>query len=130
MWLGTLLLALCFVCHTQGAPSKSEWHSFSHSAIEEYIKAGFLYIGEISDFGWNFAHDQGRVYVQDVAYRGKLYADYEENLAVANLKSKVAEWMAQDYDLIISTSFDFQFDLADVAAEALQNGAALISKDV
>ena len=32
--------------------------------VEEKIKAGFIYIGPAGDFGWTYAHDQGRLYAE------------------------------------------------------------------
>jgi len=29
------------------------------------LKAGFIYVGPIGDFGWTHAHDVGRLYIED-----------------------------------------------------------------
>ena len=32
---------------------------------EAEVKAGFIYVGPIGDFGWSHAHDQGRLHVEE-----------------------------------------------------------------
>ena len=34
-------------------------------AAEKKLKAGFIYVGPIGDYGWSHAHDQGRLYVEN-----------------------------------------------------------------
>jgi basic membrane protein A and related proteins len=30
----------------------------------EVLKVGFIYVGPVGDYGWSFAHDQGRKYLE------------------------------------------------------------------
>jgi hypothetical protein len=56
------LLAVGAVFANGGKESESD---MAPAAGEEKIKAGFIYIGPAGDFGWTYAHDQGRIYAEE-----------------------------------------------------------------
>jgi basic membrane protein A len=31
---------------------------------QESLKVGFIYVGPVGDYGWSYAHDQGRQYLE------------------------------------------------------------------
>jgi basic membrane protein A and related proteins len=33
-------------------------------ATPEALKVGFIYVGPVGDYGWSYAHDQGRKYLE------------------------------------------------------------------
>ena len=37
----------------------------AHSASAEKMKVGFIYIGPPGDHGWTYAHDQGRLQLEE-----------------------------------------------------------------
>ncbi|MDE0113764.1 MAG: BMP family ABC transporter substrate-binding protein, partial [Albidovulum sp.] len=37
---------------------------FATPGLSEPLKVGFIYVGPISDFGWTYEHDQGRLAVE------------------------------------------------------------------
>eukprot|EP01126_Amoeba_proteus_P025569 TRINITY_DN2546_c0_g1_i24.p1 TRINITY_DN2546_c0_g1~~TRINITY_DN2546_c0_g1_i24.p1 ORF type:complete len:505 (-),score=79.45 TRINITY_DN2546_c0_g1_i24:660-2174(-) len=92
---------------------------------QDFVKVGFIYLGPISDFGWNFAHDQGRVFIQDVAFPGQVFADYIENVAETDnttIDEQVHKWTNEGFHLIIGTSFSFQYRLFDLARWSFESG--------
>ena len=59
---------------------------------------GFIYIGPISDFGYNFARDQGRIALQ-TAFRGKVYTEYVENVAETDNETVCENFVSTDLSL-------------------------------
>ena len=45
----------------------------------EKVKAGFVYIGPAGDFGWTYAHEKGRQYVQEK------FGDWLETITVESV---------------------------------------------
>lgn len=72
------------------------------------IKAGFIYVGPIGDYGWTHAHDQGRTIVEDkydwltTAYIETVAEDTASVVAAVDTLVTV-----EDCDVIFTTSFGF-----------------------
>ena len=47
---------------------------------KDTVKAAFVYVGPIGDFGWTYAHDQGRKYLEE-KLGDKVETSYVENVA-------------------------------------------------
>jgi simple sugar transport system substrate-binding protein len=47
---------------------------------QEPLKVGFVYVGPVGDFGYTFAHEQGRKEAQD-HFGDKVVTSYVENVA-------------------------------------------------
>jgi len=78
------------------------------------IKAAWIYIGPVEDYGWTYGHDRGRRIVAE------LFKDWLEVHAVPDVRdaSKCAQvidkLVAEGYQVIFTTSFEFM----DVTYEA------------
>lgn len=87
-------------------------------AQKETVKAAFVLIGTPDDNGWNFGHDQGRIYMLD-----KLGADNVETTVVTNVaegpdSERVFRELAQQgHDIIFGTSFGFGDSMLKVAQQ-------------
>ncbi|MFW9799755.1 MAG: BMP family ABC transporter substrate-binding protein [Candidatus Thorarchaeota archaeon] len=74
--------------------------------VAETLKAGFIYVGPIGDYGWSHAHEQGRLFVNstydwlDTVYLESVPEDQTEN----RIDYLVNE---QGCDVIFTTSFGF-----------------------
>ena len=79
------------------------------------LKAGFIYVGPIGDYGWSHAHDQGRLYVEnkydwlETVYLESVPEDQTEN----RVDYLVNE---QGCDVIFTTSFGFMDPTITAAA--------------
>nr|MDO8045505.1 BMP family ABC transporter substrate-binding protein [Candidatus Baldrarchaeota archaeon] len=71
----------------------------------ETIKAGFVYVGPIGDYGWTHAHDQGRKIV-DNKYNW-LNTVYLESVPEAEASSAIENLINQGCNVIFTTSFGF-----------------------
>jgi basic membrane protein A len=104
--LATLLVALT----AMGISLAAGVGSGSASKNSAY-KVAWIYVGPHNDHGWSQAHDQGRLYVQQML-GSKVQTTYKENIANGpQLKQTVASLVQQGYKMIFGTSFGF-FDKA------------------
>lgn len=71
----------------------------------EKIKAGFIYVGPIGDYGWTHAHDRGREIV-DNKYDW-LETVYLESVPEAEASSAIENLINQGCNVIFTTSFGF-----------------------
>ncbi|MFX0169664.1 MAG: BMP family ABC transporter substrate-binding protein [Candidatus Hodarchaeota archaeon] len=70
------------------------------------LKAGFIYVGPIGDYGWSHAHEQGRLYIE-----GKypwLTTVYLESVAEEDCETAIDYLIqTQGCDVVFTTSFGF-----------------------
>ncbi|MCK4516448.1 MAG: BMP family ABC transporter substrate-binding protein, partial [Spirochaetaceae bacterium] len=84
-------------------------------AAEDTIKAGFIYIGPAGDFGWTYAHDQGRLYAMEQLpwLETVVVESVPEGDAVRFIDRLVQE---QGVDAVFTTSFGYMEDTQKAAA--------------
>ena len=82
---------------------------------EKKIKAAFVYVGPIGDYGWSHAHDQGRLYVeQKFPWLETVYA---EAVAEADADRYIDRFIQEGADIVFTTSFGFMDATLKVAAK-------------
>ena len=80
----------------------------------ELPKAAFVYVGPTGDLGWTYAHDQGRLALEDMGVE----TAYVELVAEGPDSARVIRDLAEKgYDLIFATSFGFMDSVIEVAAD-------------
>ena len=72
---------------------------------QQKLKAGFIYIGPIGDYGWTHAHDQARQMVQQ-ALPG-LETVYVESVPEGQVETFVEQMVRQGVRVIFTTSFGY-----------------------
>jgi len=73
---------------------------------EAKIKAGFIYVGPIGDFGWSYAHDQARRIVDDTY--PWLETVYVEAVPEGEVEGVIDRLINQEgVDIVVTTSFGF-----------------------
>jgi simple sugar transport system substrate-binding protein len=83
----------------------------------EKLKIGFIYVGSINDNGYNYAHNQGRIYVQE-QLGDAVETVYVENVPEGPDCERVLRELAQQgCKLIFATSFGFGDSVIKVAAQ-------------
>ena len=86
----------------------------SASAADK-LKVGFIYIGPIGDHGWTYAHDQGRLMVEE-ALGDQVETVYVENIPEGPDAERAIERLArQGVGLIFTTSFGYMDPTIKVA---------------
>ena len=77
------------------------------------FKVAFLYNGVISDFGWSYTHNEGRIRAHDelrpyMVDRGdSLRTEIFENVEPGNALDLMGQISADGYDMVFSTSFTY-----------------------
>ncbi len=80
-------------------------------------KAGFIYVGPPTDFGWSYEHDQGRLAVEEAfgdAVETSFVASVPEGADAERVMTQMALGGA---DIIFSTSFGYMDPTLNVAAK-------------
>src|SRR6185312_5639548 len=79
------------------------------------LKVAFVYVGPVGDFGYSYAHDQGRKEAE-AAFGDKIQTTYVENVAEGPDSERVIRNLAEDGNqLIFTCSFGFMNPTAKVA---------------
>lgn len=84
---------------------------------QEPLKVGFVYVGPVGDFGWTYAHDQGRKLVEET-FGDKVKVTFVENVAEGPDAERIVRQLAQEgNELIFTTSFGFMNPTVKVARQ-------------
>jgi simple sugar transport system substrate-binding protein len=85
------------------------------AVADEPLKIAFVYLGPISDGGWTFQHEQGRLAV-DKAFGAQVKTTYVENVPETADAERVIRQLAVDGNkLIFTTSFGYMDPTLKVA---------------
>ncbi len=106
-----LLLAAVFVfcgCGTDKAVQMEE------PADAEELKVGFVYVGPVGDAGWSYAHDQGRLYLEENV-DGIVTVFAESVLEGPDAQKVMIEMVEQGCRVIFATSFGYMNAVINVA---------------
>ncbi|MFB0545389.1 MAG: BMP family ABC transporter substrate-binding protein [Anaerolineae bacterium] len=82
---------------------------------EEPIKVAFVYVGPIGDHGWTFAHDEGRLYLEENVEN--VETTYLESITDVDAEARIRDLAEEGYDIIFTTSASFRDATAAVAPE-------------
>ncbi|MBC7232185.1 MAG: BMP family ABC transporter substrate-binding protein [Chloroflexi bacterium] len=75
-------------------------------APERKLKAGFIYVGPIGDYGWSHAHNEGRLYVENKF--PWLETIYAEAVPEADVERFLDRFIVEEKcDVVFTTSFGF-----------------------
>ncbi|MCI3923720.1 BMP family ABC transporter substrate-binding protein [Paenibacillus sp. TRM 82003] len=97
------------------APAAEAPAAESETAAEpekEKPRVAFVYIGPPGDGGWTYEHDKGRLYMEE---KLGIKADYVENVPESADAERVITELAQDHDIIFTTSFGYMDYTLNVA---------------
>ncbi|RBP07390.1 nucleoside-binding protein [Roseiarcus fermentans] len=83
----------------------------------EPLKIAFIYLGPIGDFGWTWAHNKGRLAVEE-ALKGKVKTTYVENVKEDASAIPILKDLAQQGNkLIFTTSYGYMDQTVEVAKQ-------------
>ena len=89
----------------------------SAAQAEDVTKVGFVYVGPISDHGWSYQHDQGRLAVEK-AFGDKVKTSYVEKVAEgADAERVIRKLASTGHDIIFTTSFGYMNPTLKVAKQ-------------
>ncbi len=80
------------------------------------VKVGFIYVGPIGDGGWTYAHDQGRLYLEEQL---GVETTYVENVGEnkQEVDSAARNLIDQGYNVIFATSFGYMDHIEALSSE-------------
>src|SRR5687767_15643155 len=83
----------------------------------EPIKVGFVYVGPVGDLGWTYAHDQGRLALEEAI--PNVETAYQENVPEnpADAERVIRQFAQDGYDVIFTTSFGYMDPTINVAQD-------------
>ena len=113
-----LLSASAAIAFTAGSVLPAAAQSGTNGeGIEPPVKAAFVYVGPVGDFGWTYAHDQARQCLEK-NLGDKVETSYVENVAEGPDAERVIRQLAQEgNDIVFTTSFGFMNPTIKVAKQ-------------
>ena len=83
----------------------------------EAFKVCFVYVGPVGDLGWTYAHDQGRLAVEEAF--PNVETAYAENVPEnpADAERVIRQFAQDGYDVIFTTSFGYMDPTINVAQD-------------
>jgi simple sugar transport system substrate-binding protein len=86
----------------------------STAAVADKLKVGFVYVGPVSDGGWTYEHNVGRLAVEE-AYGDKVETTFVESVSEGPDAERVITQLAQSHDMVFTTSFGYMNPTIKVA---------------
>ena len=80
------------------------------------LKVAFIYVGPVGDDGWTYAHNLGRLYVQNY-FGDKIQTTYIASVPTANAVNVLRQLALTGYKVIYTTSFSYMEQTAQVAKQ-------------
>jgi basic membrane protein A and related proteins len=80
------------------------------------VKAAWVYVGPVGDFGWSYQHDQGRKEVEK-ALGDQVKTSFVEKVAEGPDSERVIRQLAGSNDVVFTTSFGFMNPAERVAKQ-------------
>ena len=80
------------------------------------VRASWVYVGPVGDFGWSYQHDQGRKAVE-AEFGDKVKPGFVEKVAEGPDSERVIRQLAGSNDIVFTTSFGFMNPTERVAKQ-------------
>ena len=81
----------------------------------ELPTVAFVYVGPVGDLGWTYAHNQGRLYLEQSLNVETAYSELVAEGPDAN--RVIRDYAQKGYDIIFATSFGYMDDVIEIAAQ-------------
>ncbi|MDQ3045227.1 MAG: BMP family ABC transporter substrate-binding protein, partial [Chloroflexota bacterium] len=109
-----ILVSALFAALSGGVAAKQD--AYGSPDAGKALKVAFVYVGPIGDLGWTYAHDQGRLAVDELENVETVYQEsVPENAADAE---RVIRQFAQDgANIVFTTSFGYMDPTINVAKD-------------
>lgn len=86
------------------------------TVMEDMTNVAFVYVGPIGDGGWTYAHNQGRLFLEENGEN--IHTAYIESVPEGADSTRVIRQLAREgFDVIFTTSFGYMDPTAEIAEE-------------
>jgi len=96
-------------------PTGTESMSGDGESSMDTVRAAWIYLNEVGDLGWSWAHDQGRQ--ASAQTYDWLETDYTEAVSPDDSGRVMQQYAQDDFDIIFATGFNFQDPMIQVARD-------------
>lgn len=104
-----LLIGIVLILSVFSGCSKKESVETVANVDEKKIKAGFVYVGPIGDYGFSKAHDEGRLYVEEkFPWLETVYVESVPESDSLRIVDRLIQ--EEDCDIVFTCSFGFMDD--------------------
>ena len=101
-------------CGQASKPAASSDNQASSGQADQKIKVAFVYVGPVGDYGYTYAQDQGRKYLE--ANMKNVETTYVENIPeTADCERTFTDLAQKGYNIIIGTSYGYMDYMVDVS---------------
>ena len=108
---------LLFATIAAAALGLSALFGAADTASAQQVRAAFMYVGPVDDFGWTYRHDQGRLAVE-AHFGDAVETTFVESVSEGPDAERVIRQLAEaGNDIIFTTSFGFMDPTLTVAEE-------------
>lgn len=111
--LVVLLLALAMVLSTFVACGNNE--AATTEEKDEKMTVGFIFVGPIGDGGWTYAHNEGRLYLEEQLGVNTIYK--ESVPETQEVENEIRNMIDQGATAIFATSFGYMEYVKNISAE-------------
>jgi basic membrane protein A and related proteins len=90
----------------------------AQDASEDPLRIAFIYVGPVGDLGWTWAHDQGRLAIEE-QFGDQVETAYLESVPEnpADAERVIRDFAQQGFDLVFATSYGYMDPTINVAAD-------------
>ncbi len=85
------------------------------SYAAEPLKVAFVYVSPVGDYGWTYAHDQGRKALEQALEN--VQTAYTESVAAPDAERVIRDYAQKGYKVIFTTSFEYMDPTIEVARD-------------
>ena len=109
-----LVVGMLAGCSTSEAPVEET--SVEAEVAAEDLTVGFVYVGPIGDGGWTYAHDQGRLALEEALGVNTIYVESVPD-SDASIESEIRNMVDQGAEVIFATSFGYMDHVEKLSKE-------------
>lgn len=90
----------------------------AQTTSDDPLRVAFVYVGPVGDLGWTWAHDQGRLAIEEM-FGDQVETAYLESVPEnpADAERVIRDFAQQGFDLIFATSYGYMDPTINVAAD-------------
>ncbi len=115
--VGVMLILAMLIGACQPVTEAPAAEEMAGDEMAAALRVAFVYVAPIGDLGWTYAHDEGRLYLEEHLEGGAETAFIENVPEGPDAERVIRDFAQKGYDLVITTSFGYMDPTLTVAQE-------------